>query len=90
MLWSGNGTNGRIITDLEFQPDLVWIKCRSNDPSHKLFDVIRGGGKVVESDDNSAEETNQEYGYLSAFNTCLLYTSPSPRDVEESRMPSSA
>ena len=26
----------------------------------------------------------QKYGY------CLLYTSPSPRDVEESRMPSSA
>ena len=25
-----------------------------------------------------------------ACNTCLLYTSPSPRDVEESRMPSSA
>ena len=24
------------------------------------------------------------------FNDCLLYTSPSPRDVEESRMPSSA
>ena len=24
------------------------------------------------------------------FQNCLLYTSPSPRDVEESRMPSSA
>ena len=24
------------------------------------------------------------------FYVCLLYTSPSPRDVEESRMPSSA
>ena len=24
------------------------------------------------------------------FSTCLLYTSPSPRDVEETRMPSSA
>ena len=24
------------------------------------------------------------------FSICLLYTSPSPRDVEESRMPSSA
>ena len=24
------------------------------------------------------------------FDSCLLYTSPSPRDVEESRMPSSA
>ena len=27
---------------------------------------------------------------IPASNTCLLYTSPSPRDVEESRMPSSA
>ena len=27
---------------------------------------------------------------LTEGNTCLLYTSPSPRDVEESRMPSSA
>ncbi len=25
-----------------------------------------------------------------AYLVCLLYTSPSPRDVEESRMPSSA
>ena len=29
-------------------------------------------------------------GYLVINPTCLLYTSPSPRDVEESRMPSSA
>ena len=27
---------------------------------------------------------------LARGTTCLLYTSPSPRDVEESRMPSSA
>ena len=27
---------------------------------------------------------------LPHLNSCLLYTSPSPRDVEESRMPSSA
>ena len=27
---------------------------------------------------------------LEMFHNCLLYTSPSPRDVEESRMPSSA
>ena len=27
---------------------------------------------------------------LSNLQSCLLYTSPSPRDVEESRMPSSA
>ena len=27
---------------------------------------------------------------VTGFVVCLLYTSPSPRDVEESRMPSSA
>ena len=29
-------------------------------------------------------------GIANGYSTCLLYTSPSPRDVEESRMPSSA
>ena len=29
-------------------------------------------------------------GVLYKYDSCLLYTSPSPRDVEESRMPSSA
>ena len=29
-------------------------------------------------------------GKSTVLNTCLVYTSPSPRDVEESRMPSSA
>ena len=29
-------------------------------------------------------------GTFGRLSTCLLYTSPSPRDVEESRMPSSA
>ena len=29
-------------------------------------------------------------GYFSALETCLLYTSPSPRDKRQSRMPSSA
>ena len=29
-------------------------------------------------------------GQSKLFNTCLLYTSPSPRDLSTSRMPSSA
>ena len=32
----------------------------------------------------------KDIGYDQKGFTCLLYTSPSPRDVEESRMPSSA
>ena len=39
------------------------------------------------------DNENQRYDYKrlnTNIHTCLLYTSPSPRDVEESRMPSSA
>ena len=47
-----------------------------------IFSAIKVSGKVlVVSDDKNVQ--------LSGKN-CLLYTSPSPRDVEESRMPSSA
>ena len=35
------------------------------------------------------EETAKKWDH-SEFNICLLYTSPSPRDTERSRMPSSA
>ena len=30
------------------------------------------------------------HGYANDLNSCLLYTSPSPRDKRQSRMPSSA
>ena len=35
-------------------------------------------------------ESSSLYNAKDIIKTCLLYTSPSPRDVEESRMPSSA
>ena len=35
-------------------------------------------------------DPTQEKNGIDAYINCLLYTSPSPRDVEESRMPSSA
>ena len=47
------------------------------------IEVIVEGQKIImkpKSDDKT----------LVSFWGCLLYTSPSPRDVEESRMPSSA
>ena len=36
------------------------------------------------------QEAAKSWVNLDGTGTCLLYTSPSPRDVEESRMPSSA
>ena len=38
---------------------------------------------------NSSRETRKELEWLKHYN-CLLYTSPSPRDLSTSRMPSSA
>ena len=35
-------------------------------------------------------DQDQQVAFASRFGTCLLYTSPSPRDRQKSRMPSSA
>ena len=43
--------------------------------------------KEKDSDGGETDKKETDGGQLE---TCLLYTSPSPRDVEESRMPSSA
>ena len=62
---------------------------------------IIAGPCVIENRDHSLEmsyaikEVSEDVGipiiFKSSFDkACLLYTSPSPRDVEESRMPSSA
>ena len=42
---------------------------------------------VVAINDLGDPQTN---AHLTQYDTCLLYTSPSPRDLSTSRMPSSA
>ena len=58
VLWTGDGTSSRGITGVGFQPDLVWIKCRSVDQGNGLFDSTRGTGKVLQSNDTNAENTS--------------------------------
>ena len=46
---------------------------------------------ITDAQDPNEVWYNLNYKYGNTWpNICLLYTSPSPRDVEESRMPSSA
>ena len=45
--------------------------------------------KLKTGDKDSFDLLYQDY-YLVLYRTCLLYTSPSPRDRQKSRMPSSA
>ena len=47
---------------------------------------------ICQRTEESLNEIGDKYGIEKCYQNydCLLYTSPSPRDVEESRMPSSA
>eukprot|EP00831_Metopus_contortus_P028635 TRINITY_DN2373_c0_g1_i11.p1 TRINITY_DN2373_c0_g1~~TRINITY_DN2373_c0_g1_i11.p1 ORF type:complete len:103 (+),score=29.95 TRINITY_DN2373_c0_g1_i11:109-417(+) len=48
-------------------------------------EIVEGAEKV-----NTMEALQYQTSHSSSFNSCLLYTSPSPRDLSTSRMPSSA
>ena len=68
--WTGDGNNPRTITNAAgFKPDLVWPKLRSGAASNNLYDSVRGTGKVLFSDSTSDEQTNNPFGYLTAFNS---------------------
>ena len=57
--------------------------------------ILFAAGLALSLGQAAAQETNSApasvaIGLEGQHMVCLLYTSPSPRDVEESRMPSSA
>jgi hypothetical protein len=70
LTWTGTGTSsGRSFTGVGFAPDLVWAKPRSVAYDHNLNDKVRGANKRLRSNTTDAENTNDTYGYLSAFDS---------------------
>ena len=68
-------------------------RCKTNTVSNTAFRGFGGpqGMFCIENIiENIAQKLNREASEIRKINFCLLYTSPSPRDVEEWRMPSSA
>ena len=59
VLYTGNGST-QSITGVGFQPDWVWIKERDDTPDHKLYDVVRGATKGIESNTTEVESTNAD------------------------------
>ena len=56
-------------------------KIKTHKASAKRF-TLTGNGKI--------KMNHSQHRHNLGLKTCLLYTSPSPRDSEASRMPSSA
>ena len=67
ILYTGNGGTSQTVTGLEFKPDFVWIKGRSIDAWHRLQNSVVGANKLLYSNSNSAEATNEVNGYVSEF-----------------------
>ena len=71
--YTGNGSSTRAHTSVGFQPDFVWIKCRSTGYHHRLFDVVRGftTSQVLSSNlqDVSGSEVADSNGYVSAVSS---------------------
>ena len=63
-LWSSVDTS---IDTLDFQPDWVWIKSRTNADTQVLFDAVRGVTKRLSSSGDAAESTRTDE--LTAFNS---------------------
>ena len=59
---------------------------------HAYFNYSGSDGniRIFRGDGGYDSQDWAVFDFYHANNHCLLYTSPSPRDVEESRMPSSA
>ena len=76
-LWTGDGAQTRSLTGLNFQPDFTWMKSRSINQEHQLYDVVRGvgGGKMLCSNQTAVEgqdgsgNSDSQYGYLSSFDS---------------------
>jgi len=70
--------------------DLVWRNESLKDGALKAAAKISDDEYLSMRALNQAWMEKNEIEKVELFRGCLLYTSPSPRDVEESRMPSSA
>ena len=61
-LYTGDGSTSSGITGVGFQPDLLWVKARSQAYDHMLFDRVRQGAAAqpfdIRSNNNSGQSTS--------------------------------
>jgi hypothetical protein len=64
--YTGTGSSLSITNSGAMQPDLVWIKIRSQSFDHTLVDAVRGTSKDLESNTTGSEQTRST---VTAFNS---------------------
>ena len=67
--------------------EAIWGQDKSIDQLERLSENVLNKNEVVFITRINSEKANY---LLDLYSNCLLYTSPSPRDLDLSRMPSSA
>ena len=67
--YTGDGSNNRKITGLEFTPDMIWIKSRSNSDAHVVQDIIRTNGLLYINQNSTEGDTGG--GWISSFNEAV-------------------
>ena len=77
-----------MITCLTKQHDIKKIK--QNKYIKKMYSNIALSVGIKKEDFENLDKVLKEFSFFKFICICLLYTSPSPRDRQKSRMPSSA
>ena len=67
LLYNGNGSTQTVndTDEVDFTPDLVWVKARTGTRNHFAFDCIRGGTKGLLTNDTNSDVTRSTF--LSSF-----------------------
>ena len=70
LLWTGDGTSSRTLTNVGFQPDFNWVKSRSSTAGHVLHDSVRGSdayGLIPLTSHSTAAESTFDATWHSNF-----------------------
>ena len=93
-LWGDVGRGKTYLMDLFYET--LSIKDKDRKHFHRLMENIHNGTQQFKNQKDPIQEVaksisvNHKVICIDEFYICLLYTSPSPRDRQKSRMPSSA
>ena len=80
--------NTNLPTSSQQELEIEYEKWKSTVVS--ILDNMEDGSNMLSVRQNQKRKSRDDRSRLEHLNSCLLYTSPSPRDRQKSRMPSSA